>query len=721
VAAAAGALAVAVAAFWAPGHMEAASAAEYTSPDEPTVNYSVPTTVQEGQKIELSGTGWVNRDKSRGSVIAVLLDDGGVTTTRDVVNPETGKVSTDKRLQAIVSANSDGTWSADIPYPTKDNSSADWAVGESHSVRLLTGSLLSGDMGRTLSANFTITAAGQDGGDNGSGEDTGNGDSGNGDSGTGGESGLSFKVDKVLGGVGQYMTAYSAKNKALWVTQAQFTGDTSQIHKVDPGTLETLERYSVHYDDAADTVQSVFGIDVDEDHNELWTTASLSNAVSVYSQADGSFVTDFPNVDHPRSIAVDESNDTAYASANSGKYIATFNTDKNTRGDNIAINGQPMDLYVDEANGKLYTVTVDTNKLVTVDLSDNSVSYTDLPGASRASGVAVSAAQHRAYVASQESGNLLVINTDDGSVVATVPTGNGALAVALDEEKGLAYVGNYAASTVSVVNLATNEVLTTIDDVAYPNDITVLDGTAVVVDRETYGGAAQDYLVRITPQGTVPSDGGDNGGDNGTGDPGDDGDGDNAGDTTGDVTLKATVPQTEDNSQPGDTTGDDNGDDNGSDSGNGADNSQGLSLTVDPDSTVSLAGKTLQYRYSFTGSLPKVSVTDNRSDDEAAGGGWELSAQATNFKSRSGEFSSGYLGWLPELLTSRDGVQAGTPVANVLDGGTGLTQAQTLASASGAGRKGVTEVGATLSLGVPKDTAAGNYRSTVTVSLFPVD
>ena len=117
----------------------------------------------------VSGTGWRTADGTAGSVIGVLLDaavsgdPNTVYTKRDVTNPATAQVSTDKRLQAIVQASADGSWTATIPYPTADNARLsdgswnEWAVGSSHQIRFLTGSLLTGDKGRSLAAGFTIT------------------------------------------------------------------------------------------------------------------------------------------------------------------------------------------------------------------------------------------------------------------------------------------------------------------------------------------------------------------------------------------------------------------------------------------------------------------------------------------------------------------------------------------------------------------------------------
>lgn len=131
---------------------------------------SGPEAVEPGADIVVSGTGWTNVAGDAGSVIGVLIDarESGdpatVYTKRDIVNPAAGGVVWgDKRLHAIVQAEPDGSWTATIPYPTAENSRlsdgswTDWEPGSAHQLRFLSGSLGSGDEGRTMSVDFRVT------------------------------------------------------------------------------------------------------------------------------------------------------------------------------------------------------------------------------------------------------------------------------------------------------------------------------------------------------------------------------------------------------------------------------------------------------------------------------------------------------------------------------------------------------------------------------------
>ncbi|MCR2794038.1 endo-1,4-beta-xylanase [Microbacterium sp. zg.Y625] len=126
-------------------------------------------------------------------------------------------------------------------------------------------------------------------------------------------------------------------------------------------------------------------------------------------------------------------------------------------------------------------------------------------------------------------------------------------------------------------------------------------------------------------------------------------------------------------------------------------------------------------RLRFTGSLPTITVTDSRNDEQASDGGWSTSGQSTSLVSGERTLTADHLGWTPKVLTPRPGVTAGAWVPTVLSNGPGLATAQRLAAATADGRYGSTQLSAGLVLDVPVGTAPGTYRGTLTVSLFPVD
>ncbi|HEY0186278.1 MAG TPA: immunoglobulin domain-containing protein [Cellulomonas sp.] len=125
-----------------------------------------------GEDIVLHGiSGYLSTDDVTGSVVNFFLDalysgdPATISSKQTFTNPATGKVITDARTSAVVQAAADGSWTVTIPWPTTetvDLTQAEidelFAVGTTHSVRILTGSLLTSpaDRQRGASQFFTI-------------------------------------------------------------------------------------------------------------------------------------------------------------------------------------------------------------------------------------------------------------------------------------------------------------------------------------------------------------------------------------------------------------------------------------------------------------------------------------------------------------------------------------------------------------------------------------
>ncbi|WP_214104698.1 hypothetical protein [Acrocarpospora catenulata] len=132
----------------------------------------------------------------------------------------------------------------------------------------------------------------------------------------------------------------------------------------------------------------------------------------------------------------------------------------------------------------------------------------------------------------------------------------------------------------------------------------------------------------------------------------------------------------------------------------------------------------------FTGTLPTVTVTDTRLPDEIpAGDFWAVVGQSSQFTAADDPAKTigpEYLGWAPRLLSgsSTGAVAAGEPVSSVVSDGTGAPavglQGQELlvSTADSAEEIGTHQVNADLALRTPADVAAGEYHSTLTLSLF---
>ena len=148
-----------------------ASAADYTTISGSGA-YSVPETAVEDGTITISGTGWKTQDGSLGSVIAVKWDDGAsVSRKTPATHPVSGNPIGNTTVWEVVKADdTTGNWSITLDLPTAANANfgagaKSWAVGTSHQIVLLTGSLIANDTVRStglddLNPNsFTIVTA----------------------------------------------------------------------------------------------------------------------------------------------------------------------------------------------------------------------------------------------------------------------------------------------------------------------------------------------------------------------------------------------------------------------------------------------------------------------------------------------------------------------------------------------------------------------------------
>ncbi|WP_327045295.1 hypothetical protein OG320_26835 [Microbispora sp. NBC_01189] len=156
-----------------------------------------------------------------------------------------------------------------------------------------------------------------------------------------------------------------------------------------------------------------------------------------------------------------------------------------------------------------------------------------------------------------------------------------------------------------------------------------------------------------------------------------------------------------------------------------------LSMTVADNNGISLQenGSDAAARQ-FTGTMPTVTVSDTRLPEEIpAGEYWAVVGQAGQFTATGDPAKTigpQYLGWTPRLLTgsSTGAVAAGEPISSVISDGTGAPavglQGQELlvSAANSADEIGTSKVNADLALRTALDVAAGEYHSTLTLSLF---
>lgn len=122
----------------------------YRFPDGAVLQF--PKVWEKGQPLRLHGENFFGADGKTPSVAAFKLDNGGVVRTDgslDGIKPI--QQITVKGLWQVVRADENGNFDAEIDFPTPEHTDADqstWAVGTEHSINILTGSLVKGDIVR---------------------------------------------------------------------------------------------------------------------------------------------------------------------------------------------------------------------------------------------------------------------------------------------------------------------------------------------------------------------------------------------------------------------------------------------------------------------------------------------------------------------------------------------------------------------------------------------
>ncbi|MEZ3159959.1 hypothetical protein AB1K54_05350 [Microbacterium sp. BWT-B31] len=151
-----------------------------------------------------------------------------------------------------------------------------------------------------------------------------------------------------------------------------------------------------------------------------------------------------------------------------------------------------------------------------------------------------------------------------------------------------------------------------------------------------------------------------------------------------------------------------------------------LAMTVAGGSVALAENGSDPLRRRFTGALPSVTVTDTRSLDEIRpGASWYVLGTASDFIGATGQapIPAANLGWTPKLVDYSGSGEAfaGEPVRGALDGGSGLTTSELLAStldSASVNAEGSWTASADLALSTAPDVAPGVYASTITLSLF---
>ncbi|MDM2999295.1 MULTISPECIES: hypothetical protein [unclassified Citrobacter] len=267
-----------------------------------------------------------------------------------------------------------------------------------------------------------------------------------------------FRLQTTSVGERAYQSAVSADGK-LFVTSARGPKDGSRLMRLNARTLAVEAEATLPKDKKGEQI-GVFGVGVDNAYNQVWTTNTLAETVTVYDAKTLSVVKVFPegSVSHPRDVVIDEANNRAYVSAALTGFVEVYDTKTLEhigqlefvveRGKNLF---NSTDLTLDSAGGKLYGVSRDTPWVGWIDLKTGKSTAVKVPQAQGATDIARDPQTGRLYVASQETNNVVVLDAD-GKVLADTYIGAGGVSVVWDPVTSQVFAATRAGGTVAVLN-----------------------------------------------------------------------------------------------------------------------------------------------------------------------------------------------------------------------------------------------------------------------------
>lgn len=297
-----------------------------------------------------------------------------------------------------------------------------------------------------------------------------------------------------------YQVAYSEANNLIWTTSTghEFDDDdvpyaaSSTVTGVDADTGEIVTIITPRELPDPDRVEAAYGLGVDDSKNQVWTTSTRENSVVVYDQETGERVVTIPDIERGRDIQIDPYRGTAFISSTQTGNLYEIDTETY---EVVTLDAEylgleefspiSIDLHVTEETSLLYAVNANGGDLLELnhtELSNRVVASFDDETAG--TGVAVDYERGLAYVASEESNTLRTVTIDDGDVVNTAIHTDGLVYVDVDEANGLVYATtSIHGEDVFVTDADTGEAVDALDIGAEPNDVHVANDKVWILDR----------------------------------------------------------------------------------------------------------------------------------------------------------------------------------------------------------------------------------------------
>lgn len=243
--------------------------------------------------------------------------------------------------------------------------------------------------------------------------------------------------------------------------------------------------------------------------NRIYVGSFRSRTVAVIDGSDNTVIATVSIPDSPFSIAVNPVTNRVYSRGEQS--VSVLDGFTNTVIATIPVDGGPRGLVVDPATNRVFVSNASASAIVVVDGATNTIIDTITLADAQPWGMGVDPATNRLYIAAGL--DVKVVNTATMAVIATVPVGGYATAVALNPSTNRLYVRTELGG-VAVINTLTNTVVRTfaVTDIATNADIEVNPVTnalyvplaqigVVWVEEDPTPVGGRDFGISVVPNG----------------------------------------------------------------------------------------------------------------------------------------------------------------------------------------------------------------------------
>jgi YVTN family beta-propeller protein len=197
--------------------------------------------------------------------------------------------------------------------------------------------------------------------------------------------------------------------------------------------------------------------------NKGYTSNGRTNSVTVFNLATNDSIGQISVGKNPDWILYDAASNRILTSNHTGGDISVIDPATDQVLTTIPVGGTKLETIVSDGKGKLFVNLEDKNQIAAIDLAKGAVTAVwPLEPAEGPTGLAIDTKTHRLFSTCDKT--LIVMNSDNGNIVARVPIGDGCDGAAFDPATKLIFTSN-GEGTVTVVKEESADKYTVVENI----------------------------------------------------------------------------------------------------------------------------------------------------------------------------------------------------------------------------------------------------------------